>query len=122
MSALLIKIGVRLVAFTLVFAFVAWRSPHVTVRPRIALPLVGLVFAFLNTGLYWLGRPILDFATLGAGWLLVPFILNGLFVWATARLLRVLHVDGVRPMVWLAVLLTAVHGLSWLILDHLIPG
>jgi len=120
MSPLLIKIGVRLLVFTLVFAFAAWRSPGVTVRPRIALPLVGLVFALLNTGLYWLGRPLLHLATLGAAWLLVPFALNGLFLWVTARFVRPLRIESVRSMLWLAVLLTAAHGACWFIVDQLI--
>lgn len=120
MTELLIKLAVRFVVFAAVFAIAARRSPKVKVQPAIALPLVGLVFALLNTGLYWLLKPVLHLATFGALWLLVPFVLNGLFLWATQRLIRALRIKGATTMVWLAVLLTAAHGLCWLVLDVLI--
>ena len=120
MTALLIKLGVRFVVFALVFAFAARRSPNVRVKPAIALPLVGLVFALLNTGLYWVLKPVLHLASFGALWLALPFVLNGLFLWATRKLIRPLRIEGLMTMVWLSILLTAAHGLCWLVLDVLI--
>jgi hypothetical protein len=122
MEALLVKLGVRFVIFGAVFAFAVKKNPKITVKPKIALPLVALVFALLNTGLYFLLKPVVSVATLGAAWLVLPFVLNGAFVWLTQKLIRPLRIDGLRPMLWLAVLLTAAHGLTWLIVDQLIYG
>src|SRR5688572_21585386 len=119
MTWLLIKLGVRFVVFAGVFWFATFRNKKITVQPKIALPLVGLVFALLNTLLYWLFKPILNLATLWTLWFLVPLILNGLFLYATDRVLKPLKIDGIRPMIWLAVLLTAAHGALWLGLDVL---
>jgi hypothetical protein len=122
MDEILIKLAVRFGLFLAVFAFAVWKNPRVTVKPKIALPLVVLVFALLNTGLYWLLKPVVNIATLGVAWLLVPFALNGLFLWATRRLIRPLKIEGLATMAWLAILLTAAHGLCWFVLDHLIYG
>jgi hypothetical protein len=51
---LLIKIGIRVVVFGAVFGLYSWKDPRVIVRPKYALPLVALVFAVINTALYWL--------------------------------------------------------------------
>jgi hypothetical protein len=119
MTPILVKLAVRFGVFLAVFAFAAWKHPKIRVQPKIALPLVGLVFALLNTGLYWVLKPVVHLATLGVAWLVVPFLLNGAFLWATQRLLRPLRIDGLRTMAWLAILLTAAHGLCWFALDHL---
>lgn len=122
MEALLVKLAVRFVVFGAVFAFAVKKNPKITVKPTIALPLVALVFALLNTGLYFVIKPVANIATLGAAWLILPFVVNGAFVWLTQKLIRPLRIDGLRPMIWLAVLLTAAHGLCWLVVDHLIYG
>ena len=122
MTELLVKLAVRFGVFLLVFAFAAWKMEKVRIHPKIALPLVGLVFAILNVGLYWLLKPVLNIATLGAGWLVVPFVLNGAFLWATQKLLRPLRIEGFFTTIKLAVILTAAHGLCWLVLDHFIYG
>jgi hypothetical protein len=122
MTEMLIKLAVRFALFGLVFGFAVWRNPKVRIRPKLALPLIALVFAILNTGLYWLARPILNVATFGAMWLFLPFVLNGLFLWATQRVLRPLRIDGMFTMAWLAILLTAAHGVAWLVLDNLAFG
>jgi uncharacterized membrane protein YvlD (DUF360 family) len=122
MSALLVKLAVRFAVFLGVFAFAAWKNPKVRVHPKIALPLVGLVFALLNTGLYWLLKPVLNLATLGALWLFLPFVINGAFLWATQKLIRPLRIEGFLTTVWLAVILTAAHGVCWVVLDKMIYG
>jgi len=116
---ILIKLGVRLAVFGLVFGLVAWKNEKVTVKPNYALPLVAAVFALLNTGLYWLLEPILNLATLGSIALLMPFLLNGVFLYATDRLLKQLKIEGLWTKVVLAALLTAAHGILWLALDVL---
>ena len=122
MTELLVKLAVRFGVFLLVFAFAAWKMPKVRIHPKVALPLVGLVFAILNVGLYWALKPVLNIATLGAAWLVVPFVLNGAFLWATQKLLRPLRIEGFFTTVKLAVILTAAHGACWLVLDHYIYG
>ena len=64
--AILIKLGVRLVVFTGVFWFAAKKNEKVIFEKKWAPPLVALVFAILNTGLYWMLKPILNLATMGA--------------------------------------------------------
>ena len=80
MEALLVKLGARFLVFGAVFAFAARKNPKITVKPRYALPLVALVFALLNTGLYFLLKPVLNIATLGMASLVVPFVLNRVHV------------------------------------------
>jgi hypothetical protein len=118
MTELLVKLAVRFGVFLLVFAFAAWKMPKVRIHPKIALPLVGLVFAVLNVGLYWLFKPLLNVATFGAAWLVVPFVLNGAFLWGTEKLIRPLKIEGFFTTIKLAVVLTAAHGLCWLVLDQ----
>ncbi len=122
MTELLVKLAVRIGVFLVVFAFVAWKSPKVRIHPKIALPLVALVFALLNTGLYWAFKPVLNLATLGALWLFIPFVLNGVFLWATEKLIRPLRIEGLFTMIKLAIILTAAHGACWLVLDKMIYG
>jgi uncharacterized membrane protein YvlD (DUF360 family) len=117
MSVVFWKLAVRVVVFALSFAVAAARIRGVRVTPKLALPVVGLVFALLNTGLYWLLKPILNLATLGGLSLLAPFLLNVGFLWATDRLLRPLRISGMKPLIWLALLLTIVHGVLYLALD-----
>ncbi len=120
MIALAIKLGVRFLVFGAVFGFAVWKNEKVTVKPRYAVPLVALVFALLNTGMYWLLKPVLNVATLGTMWFLLPFALNGLFLWATDRVLKPLKVEGLLTMAWLAGLLTVAHGALYVVLDLLI--
>ena len=122
MTELLVKLAVRFGIFLLVFAFAAWKMPKVRIHPKFALPLVALVFAVLNVGLYWLFKPVLNLATLGAAWLFIPFVLNGVFLWATQKLLRPLRIEGFFTTIKLAIILTAAHGACWLVMDKMIYG
>ena len=119
MTWLLIKLGIRVVVFGTVFGVYSWKDSRVTVHPKYALPLVALVFAVLNTALYWLLQPILNLATLGSLGLVMPLVLNGAFLYATAKLLRPLRIDGFWPMLWLSAVLTLAHGALWLFLDYI---
>jgi uncharacterized membrane protein YvlD (DUF360 family) len=116
---ILIKLGIRVAVFGLVFGLVSWKDPRVAVRPRYALPLVAVVFALLNTALYWLLKPTLNLATMGSLGLVMPFLLNGVFLYTTKRLLRPLQIEGMWPMVKLAGVLTLAHGLLWVALDYI---
>ncbi|MEZ4367216.1 MAG: phage holin family protein [Kofleriaceae bacterium] len=145
MGMLLVKLGVRLVAFTLVFWFAAKKNPKIVVSPRWALPLVAAVFALLNTGLYWLLKPVLNLATLGMMAMLMPLIVNGALLGLTLRIVARrwrrraatteaagkgqdkrkterppwLRIDGIFATMWLAVVLTLAHGALWVAMDYL---
>ena len=116
-SWFLIELAVRLLVFGVVFGVVAWKMEKVTIKPRYALPLVAAVFALLNTALYWLLKPILNLATLGTLAFLMPFLLNGAFLYATERLVRPLKIEGLWTKVVFAAILTVAHGVLWVALD-----
>jgi hypothetical protein len=119
--ALLINLGVRFVIFALVFWLAARRLEKVTIEPKWATPLVGVVFALINVGLYWLLKPILNVATVGLFGFLIPFVLNGLFLYGTTRIVEKLRakleIDGILTLVKMSVVLTLAHGVLWLVLD-----
>ena len=118
----LIKLGVRFVVFGLAFWLAARKNPKVIVPNKWALPLIALVFAVLNTAAYWALKPILNIATLGALGFIMPLVLNMVFLLVTERIFRAkkwLEIQGVMATVWMAVILTVVHGLLWLGLDYI---
>lgn len=145
-TGVLIKLGVRLVIFGGVFFLAARRNPKVLIHAKWATPLVALVFAALNTGLYWALRPILDFATLGALGFFMPLIVNTVLLVSTVRLFAwdklprvrvaepnakakpkaaeptakpLFEIDGIVTTLWMALVLTAAHGVLWVALDYL---
>jgi hypothetical protein len=109
MSNYLVDFGIRFAIFAAVFALGCWRLRGVQVRPRWALPLVAVTFATLNTALYGVMVPLVNLASLWTLSLVAPLIANGAFVYLTARVLRPLRIDGVMPMLWLSLYLTAAH-------------
>lgn len=119
MTWILIKLAIRFVVYGLVFGLMAWRDKRVRVHPRYALPLVAAVFALLNTGLYWILKPVLNLATLGSLAFVMPFALNAVFLYGTERLLKPLRIEGIWPMLVLSLFLTLAHGALWLGLDHI---
>lgn len=138
MTWLLVKLGVRLVAFTLVFWFAtrprrdkgkldkhgqpAVLPPRISIQPRWAIALIGVLFAALNSGLYWIARPVLNLATLGTFSWIMPLVVNGLILWGTARIVRNrqwMRIDGWTAGAWLALVLTLAHGVLYLTLDYL---
>ena len=89
--ALLIKLPVRLVVFTGVFWFAAKKNKSIVFEKKWAPPLVGLVFAVLSTGLYWLLKTVLNLATIGMFSFALPVLINGVQVHPVNR--RPLHLD-----------------------------
>ena len=104
--------------------------------------LVAGVFALLNTGLYWLLKPVLNLATFGAFAFLMPLVINGVLLLATLKVVRRrprapkptadgkpgkpsaerkpwLHIEGLLATAWLAVVLTIAHGVLWVAVDYL---
>ena len=120
--AILIKLGVRLVVFTAVFWFAAKQNDRVVFAKRWAPPLVALVFAVLNTVLYWALTPLLAIASLGVIGFAMPFIVNGLLLWITVRLFasrKWFEIRGVFALLWMATFLTLAHGVLWFALDYI---
>ena len=137
MTWMLVKLGVRLVAFTAVFWVATWprkgdtvgkdgkptvKPPRISIQPRWAIPLIGLLFAGLNIALYWLLTPVLDIATLRTFSWIMPLVVNALLLWGTARIVdqkKWLRIDGFFAAAWLAVILTAAHLVLYVSLDYL---
>lgn len=122
MTWLLVKLAIRLVGFIGVFWLAAAKHPKIKIQPRWAIPLVAGSFAVFNVGLYWLLKPVLNLATFGVAWFVMPFLINLGFLIATLRVFQKKEwfvVDGIRATLYLALLLTAVHGGFWFGLDYL---
>lgn len=146
-TGLLIKLGVRLVVFGVVFFIATRRNPKVIIPVKWAMPLVAFVFALLNTTLYWALRPVLDLATLGALGFAMPLIVNIILLVVTVKLFAwdrlprfipkaktddkskkksepaeaqpLFVIDGLFTMMWMALILTAAHGVLWVALDYI---
>ncbi|HEU0031689.1 MAG TPA: phage holin family protein [Kofleriaceae bacterium] len=143
-TGVLIKLGVRLLVFGAVFWFATRKNPKVVIGAKWITPIVALVFAVLNTGLYWILKPILNLATMGAVGFALPFVINMLLLLATVKLftwkrlpkLKVksadpkqpaaeakprpwLEIHGLFTTLWMAMILTVAHGALWVALDYL---
>ena len=121
-TGVLIKLGASLVLFTAVFFVAARKNPKVKIQPKWATPLIALVFAVLNVGVYWAITPLLNLATFGAVAFFMPFIVNLMFLFATVRIFeskKWLVIEGLIATVWMSLLLTVTHGAIWFALDYL---
>ncbi len=141
-TGILIKLGVRLLLFAVVFFIAARKNPKVVIHARWATPVVALVFAVLNTGLYWALTPILNMATLGAAGFVMPFIVNMILLIATVHFFRwsklprfspkvsktvgdkaefrpLFEIQGLMTTLWMAAILTLAHGVLYIALDYL---
>ncbi len=142
MTWLLVKLGIRLVVFLAVFWIATKRNPNIKVQPTWAIPLVAGFFALLNLAFYWLLKPVLNIASFGAIWFLMPLVLNLIFLIATVRVFQKapvpapigrakdappvkvsrrpsLDIQGIGATLYLAALLTVAHGVLWFGVDYL---
>ncbi len=120
--AMLIKLGVRLVVFTGVFWFAAKKNKKIVFEKKWAPPLVALVFAVLNTGLYWMLKPVLNIATMGAVGFALPFVINGGLLLGTMKVFekkKWFRIEGFFATLWMALILTAAHGVLWVAVDYI---
>jgi uncharacterized membrane protein YvlD (DUF360 family) len=131
------KLAIRLVAFTAVFWLATrprkteerdaegkpvLKPPRISIQPRWAIPIIGVVFGGLNLLLYWIARPLLDLATFRTFSILMPLIVNALLLWGTTKLVEKrqwMKLSGWFAAVWLAVALTLAHGVLYAALDYL---
>jgi hypothetical protein len=121
-TGILIKLGVRLVVFTAVFWLAARKHDKVVFEKRWAPPLVALVFAVLNTALYWLLTPLLKVAALGALGFVMPFFANTILLAITVRIFQSkkwFRIEGLLATLWMATFLTLAHGALWVALDYI---
>lgn len=127
----LIKLAIRLVVFALVFFLAAKKNPKIVIHNKWATPLIALVFALLNTGVYWALTPILNLATLGVMGFFMPFVVNVLFLLGTVKVFDLLNakrkaqdkkpwleIQGIMATLWMAAFLTLAHGALYLGLDY----
>ena len=118
----LIKLGVRFVVFGLAFWIAARKNPKVVVPNKWATPLIAGVFAILNTLVYWALSPILNLATMGAVAFAMPLVANIIFLVITVRIFRAkkwLEIKSTMAYLWMAIILTVIHGACWLALDYI---
>jgi uncharacterized membrane protein YvlD (DUF360 family) len=121
-TAILVKLGVRLLIFTAVFWFAAKKNPKVIFEKKWAPPLAAFVFAVLNTALYFVLRPILNVATLGAVAFAMPLLINALLLGITVRIFQSrkwFRIEGLFATMWMATFLTIAHGVLWVALDYI---
>jgi uncharacterized membrane protein YvlD (DUF360 family) len=121
-TGILIKFGVRLVVFGLVIWLVSKRNKDVIIHKRLAIPLIALLFAALNAALYFILKPILNIATLGAVEYLMPLVINIMLLAVTIRVIEKkqwIEIKGLIATLYLGVALTLAHGALWLALDYI---
>jgi uncharacterized membrane protein YvlD (DUF360 family) len=109
MVGLVIKLLVRVVVFGIAIAYVTRKNAKVKVEPRAALPAVALVFALLNTGLYWLIAGTFKVVTLWTLAIVAPFVANAALLWLTDRILKPFKVDGWMALAYAAFVVTLAH-------------
>src|SRR3954471_4696543 len=118
----LVKLGVRLVVFTAVFWFAAKKNKKIVFDKRWATPLIALTFAVMNTALYWMLKPVLNVATMGAVAFAMPFVINGALLLGTERIFQSrkwFRIEGFFATLWMALFLTLAHGALWVGLDYI---
>ncbi|MBP9088009.1 MAG: phage holin family protein [Kofleriaceae bacterium] len=121
-TGILIKFGVRLVVFGLVIWLVSKRNKDVVIHKRLAIPLIAFLFAALNAALYFILKPILNLATLGAVSYLMPLVINLILLAVTIRVIekkKWIELRGLIATLYLAVALTIAHGALWVALDYI---
>jgi uncharacterized membrane protein YvlD (DUF360 family) len=80
------------------------------------------VFAVFNTALYWMLKPVLNIATMGAIGFILPLIINGALLLLTMKVFEKkqwFRIDGLFASLWMAVVLTLAHGVLWLGVDYI---
>lgn len=140
-TGLLIKLGVRLVVFTAAFVAATRYLEGISVTKKWAYPVLGAMFAVLSTVFYWALAPVLDVATLNSLSFAIPLVANTVLLIAVIKVSNKiaernppappkkgekpekprgwLRTTGFFASVWLALVLTAAHGVLWFALDYL---
>ena len=106
---LVLKFLAAVAVFGIALTFAARRDGDVKVEPRSKLPLVALVFALLNALLYSLLATVLNLTTLWLLFFLVPFVVNGVLLLVTDKLMKSFRIDSISALVRTAAIVTVAH-------------
>ena len=109
MILFVVKLLVRVLVFGVALTYAVRRSDDVKVEPRSALPIVAAVFALLNVLLYWGLKTVLNIGTLWMLWFLTPFIVNGIILLITDRILKPFKIESMTALVRTAGIVTVAH-------------
>jgi hypothetical protein len=112
-----LDLAIRLVLFTGVFWGAALKD-LIKIDKKWARPLVALVFAVLDTALYRLLGSLFDM-TIGA--FVMPLVVNLVLLMVTVKVFETkkwIETDGLFSTVWVALLLTAAHGLLHVVFTY----
>ncbi len=109
MALFLLKLLARVMVFGVALTFAVRRSSDVKVEPRSALPIVAAVFTLLNVALYWGLKTVLNIGTLWMFWFLTPFIVNGVILLITDRLLKPFKIESLTALARTAAIVTVAH-------------
>lgn len=112
---LLIRLGIAFVVFGAAITFATLKIKEVKVTHKAVIPLVAIVFALLNTGLYWLVAFTIKAISLWTLALVAPFLANAVLLYATDRLLKQFEIKGIMPFLKTAGLMTIGHLLVGLV-------
>jgi uncharacterized membrane protein YvlD (DUF360 family) len=109
MTALLIKLAIRVAVFAVVIAFATRVVSGARLRNRAVLPLVALVFAVLN-GLLYTGLVFtMNLVTLWMLWFAVPFVANAALLWGTSKVIKPFGFDGLWALAKVSFIVTVAH-------------
>jgi uncharacterized membrane protein YvlD (DUF360 family) len=121
-AGIALKFAIRVLVFGLVFLVVSRKRTDITVHKRWAILVVALIFAALNTALYFALKPILDVITLEMLSYAMPLLINIALLAVTLRIVesrKWLAMDSITSWLVLGAALTLAHGALWLGLDYL---
>ena len=105
----LLELAIRTIVFGIALTFVVRRDPHIIVKPRSALPIVGAVFALLNVLLYGLLGAALNMVTLFTLFLFVPFIANAILLLITDKLIKAFKIEAMSSLLKASFVVTLAH-------------
>jgi uncharacterized membrane protein YvlD (DUF360 family) len=106
---MVVHLLIRTLVFGVALTFAMNRTKDVKVVPKKLLPVVALVFAILNAVLYHLLAPALNLVTLWSLWFAVPFVVNGILLLITDKLIKQFSIEGLMALVKTAGIVTVAH-------------
>jgi putative membrane protein len=106
--AILVHLGV----LTLTVLALARFVPGIRVKNPVTAVLVALVFSGLNVLLGKLISVVLVIGTLGIAWLVLPFLVNTILLWATDKALKNFSIEDLRSLLISSGVITVV---SWIV-------
>jgi hypothetical protein len=109
MSSSLVHLLIRFLVFGGVIGYACHVFKDVKVQPKPAIAVVAVVFAVMNAVLYTLLATVLNVVTLFALWFAIPFIVNGVLLLATDKIVKWFSIESITALVKVTGLLTVAH-------------